>query len=478
MSAEIEKHGYEVDATESIDDKLQLHKLNDFHALENLEKYREIKRGLNARHVNLMIIGSSIGTGLFIGLSGPLVSSGSLSLLIGFIIWSALVVWPLMQCVAEMCSWLPIKGSLFHYASRFCDPALGFTASWIYCYTAMMFVCVEAVAVAGTILYWTDINPAVWITLSLVAMFLVNVCAVKYFGESEFFISMLKVVLIVGLMLFTLVTMCGGNPKGDKYGFRHWSEGGLTKQYLVDGTTGKFLGVWKVMVYAAFAVGGPDTLCFISGEIIQPRTNIPMAGRRSYIRLLLFYLGGIFFMNSLCASNNAELLQAQAEGKAGAGSSPWVIGIRSVGVHGLDSLVNAGIMMSAWSCGNAFAYTATRGLYSAALAGFAPKFLATCLPNGAPVFCVTASILVGCLGYLSISNTTATVFNWFINLATTGLLCTYLVMFLCYFQFRRGLKAQGFVVGDLYYTAPFNCQPYISYVGCFLVCVTLIFNGF
>ena len=61
-------------------------------------------------------------------------------------------------------------------------------------------------------------------------------------------------------------------------------------------------------------------------------------------------------MNSLCASNDPALVAASATGKVGAAASPWVIGVKNVGVTGLDSLVNAVIMSAAWSCGNGFCY--------------------------------------------------------------------------------------------------------------------------
>lgn len=79
--------------------------------------------------------------------------------------------------------------------------------------------------------------------------------------------------------------MCGSNPKGDAYGFRNWSEGGLMREYLVAGDTGRFLGLWNVLINAAFSCGGPDMLVMVAGEVSQPRKNISIASRRSYARI-------------------------------------------------------------------------------------------------------------------------------------------------------------------------------------------------
>lgn len=451
----------------------------DFHDKIDVDKYGTTQRKLNSRHVSLMIIGQSIGTGLYVGLKGPLMTSGSLSLFLGFLIWAVTMIWPLMLATGEMCSYLPIKGTFLHFASRWLDPALGFATTLIYLYTTLMFICVEAVAFASVAGYWTDASPAIFISVCLATILFFNVFGVNWYGEVEFFSSMLKVILIIGLMFFGLITMCGANPKGDAYGFRNWPKGGLFKEYLVEGNTGKFLGFWNVLIYAAFACAGPDMLGMVSGEISRPRKNIAMAAKRTYIRIFLFYVGGIFFMNSMCASNNPDLLAADAAGHDGAAASPWVIGIKSVGVSGLDSVVNAVVMTSAWSCGNGFTYGAARSAYSASLAGYLPRFFSYCLKNGCPIVAVLFSLSIGCLSYMSVSKSSAVVLDWFINLATTGLLCTYCVMWACYFKFKKIVAVQQTDHGDeKYYKMNKIFYPWLTYWAALFTGLVLFFNGF
>lgn len=479
MSEKSENIEVDIERVGSSEHHYQTTGFADFHDKLDPSKYGQTKRRLSSRHVALMIIGQSIGTGLFVGLAQPMVTSGSLALFTGFLFYACFVIWPLMQCVAEMCSYLPIKGTYLHYCARWVDPALGFACTIIYLYTTMMFIALEAVAFAGVVSYWSDLNPGVWITIALVTTLMFNVFGVNWYGEIEFVASILKVLLIVGLMFFSLVSMCGGNPKNDAYGFENWPKGGLVKEYLTTGTTGRFLGWWNVMIYAAFSCGGPDLLGMIASEVERPRTTIPMAGRRAYIRIYVFYLGGLFFMNSLCSSTNPDLLAAQARGESGAAASPWVIGIKSVGVHGLDSLVNVVIATSAWSCGNGFTYGATRCAYSASLAGYLPRFLSKCLKNGCPIYCVILCMAVSCIAYLSVGSSTGIVFNWLINLSTTGLLCTYLAMWWCFFKFKKAFEAQGNDWDkDAYFRPPKFVHPFMTYFGCFLNIIILIFNGF
>uniref|UniRef100_A0A0L0NWY5 Proline-specific permease (Proline transport protein) n=1 Tax=Candidozyma auris TaxID=498019 RepID=A0A0L0NWY5_CANAR len=451
----------------------------DFGAHLDVEKFGLTKRKLTNRHVLLMIIGQSIGTGLFVGIKTPLMNSGSLSLFLGFFLWAASMIWPLMLATGEMCSYLPVRGTFLHFAARWLDPALGFAVTMMYLYTTLMFICVEAVAFASVAGYWTDLSPAVFVTIFLASVLFFNVFGVNWYGEIEFCLSILKVLLIVGLMFFGLITMCGGNPKGDAYGFRNWKEGGLVKPYLVEGNTGKFLGFWNVLIFAAFSCGGPDMLGMVSGEISQPRKNIATAAKRTYIRIFLFYVGGIFFVNSLCASNNPDLLAASASGKGGAAASPWVIGIKSVGVNGLDSVVNAVVLTSAWSCGNGFTYGAARSAYSAALAGYIPKSFSYCLKSGCPIVAVVFAMSIGCLSYMTTSKASAVVLNWFINLATTGLLCTYAVMWMCYFKFKKATRAQPCDHEDpKFYKLSGFLYPWVTYWAAFLNALVLFFNGF
>ena len=142
-------------------------------------KYGETKRGLSPRHVQLMAIGGSIGTGLFVGIGGKLSQSGPLSLVLGYLLWGLLFVWPCNLVVAEMCAYLPVRGSIFELASRFVDPALGFAMGWTYFYAGVMLVCVEYSAIATVMGYWSDLNAAVWIVMGMVVCVGLNVLAVK-----------------------------------------------------------------------------------------------------------------------------------------------------------------------------------------------------------------------------------------------------------------------------------------------------------
>jgi yeast amino acid transporter len=149
--------------------------------------YGLTKRGLSGRHVQLMALAGSIGTGLFVGIGSSLRSSGPLSVVLAYIVYCIFFIFPCNLAVGEMATYLPIRGSIFEFAKRYVDPAFGFALGWTYFYTAAMLICAELSAVATVISYWDiETNPAAWVALALFVMIAMNVFAVKWYGESEF----------------------------------------------------------------------------------------------------------------------------------------------------------------------------------------------------------------------------------------------------------------------------------------------------
>lgn len=141
---------------------------------------QETKRGLSPRHIQLITIAGGIGIGLFVGIGGVLAKAGPLNLTLGYFFYGVFFIWPTNLNVAEMTSWLPLRGSIYELASRFVDPALGFAMGWTYFFATCMLVCTEYSAVATVMQYWnTTINPAAWIAIVVVVCTFLNLAAVK-----------------------------------------------------------------------------------------------------------------------------------------------------------------------------------------------------------------------------------------------------------------------------------------------------------
>ncbi|KAM0330599.1 hypothetical protein ACHAQA_003548 [Verticillium albo-atrum] len=443
---------------------------------EITRKYGETHRGLKPRHVHLMAIGGSIGVGLWVGIGSVLSKAGPLSLILGYAFWGCFFIWPLYLCVAEMCAYLPVRGSIFTLAARFVDPAVGFAMGWTYFFASTMLVCVEYSAVATVMQYWDrETNPAAWIAMAMVVCFLLNVVAVKWFGESEFIMASTKVLLLLGLVLITLITMSGGNPQGDAYGFRNWGAGAM-HSYYAEGDTGRLLGWWSVVIYAGFTIAGPDMIALAAGEIQNPRRTIPRVARLIFYRIVGFYVIGVLAVGIICSSRDNRLVGAIETGEPGAAASPWVIGIENLGIGFLPHLINALIMLSGWSCGNAYLYSSSRTLYGLARSGQAPAILLKCTKQGVPIYCVLVVSAITCITFLVSSNSAVEVFFWFVDLTTTALIATYTFMLITYLGFYRARKAQGLANQYLPYAAPLT--PYAPIVALICGCTALLFVGF
>ena len=223
-----------------------------------------------------------------------------------------------------------------------------------------------------------EINVAAWITIVIVVVVALNTLAVSIYGEAEFIFASIKIVTIIGLIIFAFIIDLGGGPTHDRLGFRYWKNPGAMKPYIADGDLGRFLGLFSTLVNAAFSYSGVEICAVAAGETENPRRNIPKAVRRVFWRILFFYVIGSLAIGVLIPYNESRLLDAIHHDSPGGAASPWVIAIYRAGVPVLPSIINAVILISATSAANAFLYTGSRYLYALAQNGQAPRFLLTC----------------------------------------------------------------------------------------------------
>ncbi|KAI0428697.1 amino acid permease [Xylaria sp. FL1042] len=434
-----------------------------------------LERKLKSRHVQFMALSGAIGTGLFVG-SGQVISlAGPLSAFLAYLI-TAFNVYCVVHSLGEMATYLPLPGAVPVYAARYVDEALGFAVAWNYWWQIAIGVPIEVTVSVVIVDYWpNDVPTAALITLFLFTLVIVNCLPVRVYGEAEFVFGAIKLTTIVGLLLLMFIITLGGTPNGERIGFRYWENPGPMNEYLVGGSLGRFLAFIKVFIQATFSYGGSEMVVIASGETENPRRNIPKAIRRVFWRVALFYVLAIFLVTLCVSSMDPRLLDAIRTSAPGAASSPFVIAIENGGIAVLPSIINAVILSSAWSAGNSFFYASTRVLYSAALDGKAPAFLAF-ERWGVPYACVGATTLLSLLAYLNVSNRGENVFFWFSNLSAVSTLIIWSSVCITYLRFYYGLRHNGIARDSLPYKAPL--QPFLAYFAlCFCVIVAF-FNGF
>lgn len=190
----------------------------------------------------------------------------------------------------------------------------------------------------------------------------------------------------------------------------------------------------------------------------NPRRNLPIAAKRYIYRLIIFYIGSVLAIGVICSYKDTRL----TDGGAGAKSAAFVVGISNAGIHGLQSVVNAVIILSAWSSGNSFLYISSRSLYSLAVAGNAPPIFKRCTKKGVPYVAVATSSLFMPLAYLNCGSSGSTVFTWFVNLTNTSGFLSWCCCCIVFLRFYKARRAQGLRDDQIPYHS--RLQPYGAWI--------------
>ncbi|KEF57917.1 AAT family amino acid transporter [Exophiala aquamarina CBS 119918] len=430
------------------------------------EELGYVQRGLKSRHMQFMAIGGSIGTGLFLGIGGAFAKSGPLSVILGFS-FTGCAVFAMMMCLGEMTTWLPLPGAIPQYCARYVDPAMGFAVGWNNWYLAVIAICADLNAAAVLVQFWNDdINPAVWISIIIVLIVCLNIFAVAIYGEAEFVFASIKILTILGLLLMAFIVDLGGSPTGDRLGFRYWyNPGPAMKEVVATGHTGRFLGLFSTLVFAAFAYGGVEMIALAAGEAVDPRRNVPKAVKRLIWRILIFYVLGSLAISVLVPSNHSDLGSA----------SPWVIAAQNANIRVLPHIINAVIISSASSSANAFLFVGSRYLFGLAQNKQAPRIFLRCNKNGIPLYAIAFTAMWSGLAYMSVSAGAAEVFQWFLRIGTVASLLTWCSITIAFLRFRKALAVQGIDCDTLPFKSRF--QPYTAWFALCFFAMIIVFNG-
>lgn len=257
---------------------------------------------------------------MFLYTGSALNEGGPLGILLAFMIMGS-VCYSVMISLGEMVSACPMPGGAIALAGQFFDESLSFTVGWFYCYTWTIFLPSELSAISVLINLWnTSVNNAVWISVFLVAAVAINMLGSAAYGETEFWLSYLKIFLVVGLIICSIVISAGGGPTGETIGFRFWRDPGPFVQYAgIPGTLGRFLGFWVTLTRAAFSYIGSEIVAIAAGETKNPRVNVPRAIKNVYIRILLFCKSKA---HSACGTSNTHQTLAASLSSASPSRQP------------------------------------------------------------------------------------------------------------------------------------------------------------
>ncbi|WP_294737743.1 amino acid permease [Pseudomonas sp. Z18(2022)] len=396
-----------------------------------------LKRGLSARHIRFMALGSAIGTGLFYGSASAIQMAGP-AVLLAYLIGGA-AVFMVMRALGEMAVHNPVSGSFGQYASTYLGPMAGFILGWTYAFE-MIIVCLADVTAFGIYMgFWfPEVARWVWVLGIVLLIGGLNLCNVKVFGEMEFWLSLLKVGAIVAMILGGFgIMLFGIHSAGDApaTGLSNlWAHGG----FMPNGVGGLIASFAVVM----FAFGGIEIIGITAGEAKDPQRVIPKAINAVPLRILLFYVLTLFV-----------LMAIYPWPQIGSQGSPFVQIFSNLGIGSAATILNIVVISAAVSAINSDIFGAGRMMYGLAQQGQAPKGFAQLSKQGVPwmtVVVMGAALLGGVvLNYLIPEN----VFLVIASIATFATVWVWLMILVTQVAMRRAMTQEQ--IAELKFPVPF-----------------------
>lgn len=386
----------------------------------------QLQRRLKNRHIQLIALGGAIGTGLFLG-SAPIIQSAGPSIILGYLI-GGLIAFLMMRQLGEMIVHEPVTGSFSYFAFKYWGKFSGFLTGWNYWVLYILVAMTELTAIGKYINYWWPHIPS-WLSVLIffVAVTLANLANVKMYAESEFWLSLMKVLAIVAMIVFGVYLLITADASSTASVSNLWKHGG----FFPNGVDGLFY----MLAFMMFAFGGIELISMAAAETENPEKNIPRAVNQTVIRVFLFYICSLAVLLSLVPWNQLNLGDLD--------HSPFVMIFSQMGIAWAAHLLNFIILTASLSVCNSGMYANSRMLVGLAEQGNAPKLFTKVSKQGVPVAAVLCSglLIFGCvilnywvpekaLSYLIYIVVAAAVLNW-------------MMISLIHLKFRQAMKREG-----------------------------------
>lgn len=345
---------------------------------------------------------------------------------------------------------------------------------WIYWFSWAITFALELTASGLIIQYWApNLNIGIFVGVFWVVMTGLNFLPVSFYGEIEFWFASIKVITVLGFLIFAICIDAGAGQNG-YLGFETWNNPGAFAPYLVENNPAlaKFVGFWAVMIQAGFSYQGTELVGIAAGETSNPRKTVPAAIKKTFYRILFFFVFTVFFLGLLIPYDNDQLLSSNTDASA----SPMVIAAKLAGVKVLPGIINAVLLCVVLSAANSNVYCGSRVLVGLAQSQSAPKFFLRTTSKGVPYVAVAFTAAFGLLGFLNESASGGTVFDWLLNITAVAGFISWTCINIAHIAFMRALAARGQSRDTLPYKAFW--QPWFSWYGLIFNSLIILTNGF
>ncbi len=376
-------------------------------------------KGLSSRQMRMIAIGGAIGTGLFMGAGGRLAQAGP-GIVISYAV-CGFFAFLILRALGELVMHRPSTGSFVSYAREFYGEKAAFATGWLYWLNWVMTAIVDITAVAlymaffGKYVAWIGSVPQwLWALLALALVLTMNLISVKAFGEMEFWFALIKVVALVAFLVIGCYFVIFGTPlDGHEVGFSILSaNGGLLPNGLMP--------VLVLMQGVVFSYASIELIGTAAGETENPEKVMPKAINTVIVRIAVFYVGSLVLLSLLLPYTAYS-----------AGESPFVTFFGSIGVKGMDVVMNLVVLTAALSSLNAGLYSTGRIMRSMSLNGSAPRFAGRMNKSGVPYGGIVITAVVAVFGVVLNAVVPAQAFEIVLNFAAVGILASWGMIVLC-----------------------------------------------
>lgn len=424
---------------------------------ENTTEPPQMERGIKNRHLQLIAIGGSIGTGLFMG-SGSLINTAGPGIVLVYLV-IGLFVFLIMRMLGELLL------SNLHYktfgdiAKDQVGPWAGFFVSWNYWFSWIVACIADIIAITGYVNFFNEDIPT-WLPalIAAVVLTLLNLLPVKFFGEAEFWFAIIKIVAILGLIVVGIVLVVTGftSPSGVEAKVSNlWEYGG----FLPMGISGLLLGFQM----GIFSFIGVELVGTAAAETENPRKTLPKAINSIVVRILIFYVGALLVIMMVTPWQDVDPAK-----------SPFVSTLSLAGFGLAAVIINLVVLTSAASSANSGIYSDTRMLFALSHDGHAPKPLGKLgrlgTPRNAVLFtCVFLFLSIPILlagdsvveGFKFVSSICAT-----LVLFTWGMIC---VSYICYLRKDPNAHKASAFKTPIAPVAPWLVLAFFVFIGVMLI---------
>ena len=413
-------------------------------------KQSQLKHGLSNRHIQLIALGGSIGTGLFLGISQTIQLAGP-AVILGYAI-AGLIAFFMMRQLGEMVVEEPVSGSFSFFAYKYWNPFAGFMSGWNYWVLNVLVCMAELSAIGLYVQYWWPEIPT-WVSALgfFILINMINLMHVKVFGEMEFLFSMIKILAIIGMIGFGAYLLASGHAGETASVSNLWALGG----FFPHGISGLVMAMAIIM----FSFGGIELVGITAAEAKDPTKTIPKAVNQIVYRVLLFYICTIFILLSLYPWNQI------AEG-----GSPFVLIFDSLGSQSVATILNFVVLTAAISVYNGTSYGTSRMLLGLSEQGNAPKFLSKINQRGIPYIAILTSALVTLICVILNYMFPEKAFKLLMSLVVSAIVINWMVLSLTHLKFKQRMLQLKKV--SIFPSIAYPLTNYICVI--FMLCILMI----